>query len=721
MKTMAEARKIDPFDVEALEKSLNDSATRVSTIWISFLIFSLYLLVAATTVEHRQILLAEPVKLPVLNIDLPLWGFFVLAPILFVIFHAYVLLQVLLLGRTAAAYNVAVDRAIRAPPSNDAMRQRLANTLFAQIFAGSPRERHGWLGVLLKAMAWITLAIAPILILLAFQFAFLPYHSHLATWTHRLLILIEMATVLLLWPLVLDAQRDLVGSELGHGTRRLRILLAALTSYLAWPLVNRGKWTMASRKGHRQRAIRRVSRLVFPILACLLLVLLSFSWATFPGEPHVNLFTGQSLSSVQCERWFHQKFNYVDLRFDRLDLPRIDVVDDEKLAKIVQATAGRKLRAHEGERTRNNFRDRDFNCADFSNADFRRVDLTGARLSGAALDFAALEGASMNSAWLQGASLLATQLAGASLVAAQLQGASLISADLQGATLDGAKLQGASLTSVTLQGASLDDASLHGASLSFANLQGATLFRTNLQGASLDSASLQGSALSGADLTGTSFVKAMLQGATLYGSKMNRADLSGVYIWGARGAACRDARVINYKADAIVDFQNNEAGGDNTPIPAVQDEIEKFIERSTADIPDATIRGQTSTRMKYNLDADATKDGLSDIVWRDCEEASKNARDDEFQFGRSRLLRDLVCTARDEREAIANGTVRNWFQDDQVPGLFAALLARDLITSTDCPALKHLDASAKQRLRAAMAPAAIVPSANQTPPTDPAQ
>ena len=50
------------------------------------------------------------------------------------------------------------------------------------------REREGWLGWLLKAMAWITLAIAPVLILLAFQFAFLPYHSHLATWMHRFLI-----------------------------------------------------------------------------------------------------------------------------------------------------------------------------------------------------------------------------------------------------------------------------------------------------------------------------------------------------------------------------------------------------------------------------------------------------------------------------------------------------------------------------------------------------
>jgi hypothetical protein len=50
----------------------------------------------------------------------------------------------------------------------------------ATAIAGSPREREGWLGWLLKAMAWMTLAIGPILILLVFQFMFLPYQ-----WTVR--------------------------------------------------------------------------------------------------------------------------------------------------------------------------------------------------------------------------------------------------------------------------------------------------------------------------------------------------------------------------------------------------------------------------------------------------------------------------------------------------------------------------------------------------------
>src|SRR3977135_2474454 len=130
---VSEAKKIDPYNVEALEKSLNDSATRVSTIWVSFLIFSLYLLTASTTVTHKQLFLAEPVKLPVLNIELPLRGFFFLAPILFVIFHAYVLIQVILLARTASAYDEAVNQSIKVGADNARVRQRLANTLFAQI------------------------------------------------------------------------------------------------------------------------------------------------------------------------------------------------------------------------------------------------------------------------------------------------------------------------------------------------------------------------------------------------------------------------------------------------------------------------------------------------------------------------------------------------------------------------------------------------------------
>lgn len=511
---MPSVTKIDPYDVEALEKSVNDSATRVSTIWVSFLIFSLYLLIAATTVEHRQFLLAEPVKLPALNIEIPLWGFFWLAPILFFVFHTYVLLQVLLLGRTAAAYTGAVARQELNASANAAIRQRLANTLFAQIFAGSPRERSGWLGWLLRAMAWLTLAIAPVLILLAFQIAFLPYHSHIATWTHRLLILLELIAVLHLWPLVLDGDRDISWKGIRAELLHLLGLMLYPIRRVWWLLFDLSETTLPRRDRLDRRPGSRWRSVLFAATG-FLFVAISLSFATFPGELHVNLFTGQPLTSTGCGRWLHDNFTYADLRFDRLILPESDIVDDEKLAKFEIATAQRKQRAYQGERLQKNTRGRNFSCGDFSNADFRRIDLTETNLSGANLLESALDGASLKSAWLQDALLTGASLRGALLDRANLKGASLVFAELQGASLNLADAQGASFASARLQGASLQFAKLQGADFRDATMQGAWLVAADMRGALFDVARIQGANLGAGRFEGASFKWAQLQGADL--------------------------------------------------------------------------------------------------------------------------------------------------------------------------------------------------------------
>src|SRR5947207_6323856 len=193
------ANAIDPLDIGALERSVNDSAGRVSGIWLSFVAFSAYLAAAASMISHRQIFLEEPIKLPTINIDLPLLASAILLPLLFVIYHIFVLLQVVLLARTADAYNEAVAHSVPEAADSTRLRQRLANTLFAQLFAGSPREREGVLGWLLRLMAWVTLAIAPVAVLLVFEIKFLPFHSLPVTWTHRALIAIDLLVVLYLW------------------------------------------------------------------------------------------------------------------------------------------------------------------------------------------------------------------------------------------------------------------------------------------------------------------------------------------------------------------------------------------------------------------------------------------------------------------------------------------------------------------------------------------
>jgi hypothetical protein len=100
----------------------------------------------------------------VLNIKLPLLGFYILTPIIFVVFHFYMLLNLVLLARTAKSFEDALVRAF--PEDGEAretFRMRIENTLFVQLLVGARLEREGINAKLLSLMALITLAIAPVL------------------------------------------------------------------------------------------------------------------------------------------------------------------------------------------------------------------------------------------------------------------------------------------------------------------------------------------------------------------------------------------------------------------------------------------------------------------------------------------------------------------------------------------------------------------------------
>ena len=382
---MADGR-IDPLDVVALERSVNDSAGRVSSIWLSFVAFSAYLAAAASMISHRQMFLQEPIKLPTINIDLPLVASAILLPLLFVIYHIFVLLQVVLLSRTADAYNEAIEHGVTEAADRTRVRQRLANTLFAQLFAGSPREREGVLGWLLRAMAWITLAIAPVGVLLVFEIKFLPFHSAAVTWTHRGLIVVDLLALLLLWAGAIDPRRD-----------------------IAWQGLLKS-WKITLGAG------------VIAAVCCLLF--------TFPGEPTrawMQLLpptVPTQYGPAQC-RMPRLLDEIVAANFDRLSLLGEDFVDDDKLAKIKSSVEANDQPPYTGERT-HDFRARNLTCGNFSATDLRYVDLSGAQLSGARLDGARLQGARMTEA----------QFEYVSMSFAQMQGSDLYGAGFQRAVLD---------------------------------------------------------------------------------------------------------------------------------------------------------------------------------------------------------------------------------------------------------------------------------------------
>ena len=166
-------------DLDAVRKSVEDAASISGTLWFSYLFTLLYIAIAAGAVTHKDLLLENPVKLPFLNVELPLVAFFALAPILFIIAHAYTLMHFVMLAAKVGTYDTELREKLsgkEADATRLGLRRQLPSNIFVQFLAGPSDIREGGLGWLLKAVAWISLVIGPVLLLLLLQIQFLPYH-----------------------------------------------------------------------------------------------------------------------------------------------------------------------------------------------------------------------------------------------------------------------------------------------------------------------------------------------------------------------------------------------------------------------------------------------------------------------------------------------------------------------------------------------------------------
>jgi hypothetical protein len=245
----------EAHDLDTLKKTVEDAAAVSAGFWLSYLFVLFYIGIAAGAVTHKDLLLENPVKLPFLSdVPLPLIAFFFLAPMVFIISHAYTLLHFVMLAAKVGVFDAELRRQLGdAPETQDAFRRQLPSNIFVQFLAGPRDIRKGILGLLLNAVAWVSLVIGPVLLLLLIQVRFLPYHLEWLTWAHRLAILADVILLWLLWPAVLNSR-----------------------SKLMWRLESTGK-------GWRSR-VALTGRYIAGLTACLVPIGLAFTAATFPGE-----------------------------------------------------------------------------------------------------------------------------------------------------------------------------------------------------------------------------------------------------------------------------------------------------------------------------------------------------------------------------------------------------------------------------------------------------
>src|SRR4051812_31042950 len=175
-------------DLQALRDAVVEAASVGAGLWISFLFVFFYLAIAAGGVTHRDMLFENPVKLPFLNVDLPLIGFFVLGPALFLIVHAYTLLHFVMLAGKVGVFHAELQEQIPDEDTRARLRRQLPSNIFVQFLAGPREVRAGAMGFILRLIAQISLVAGPIALLVFFQLQFLPYHHEAISWWQRLAV-----------------------------------------------------------------------------------------------------------------------------------------------------------------------------------------------------------------------------------------------------------------------------------------------------------------------------------------------------------------------------------------------------------------------------------------------------------------------------------------------------------------------------------------------------
>ena len=80
------------------------------------------------------------------------------------------------------------------------VRRKLDTFTIVQMLAGPKKDREQITGMFQRAIAIITLVIAPIMLLLIIQLQFLPYQYELVTWMHRLILAIDLVLLWMFWP-----------------------------------------------------------------------------------------------------------------------------------------------------------------------------------------------------------------------------------------------------------------------------------------------------------------------------------------------------------------------------------------------------------------------------------------------------------------------------------------------------------------------------------------
>ena len=488
-------------EVKALLKAANSASARLATLHVAFMATCAYVLVIAFGTTHLNLLLGEVIKLPVVNVELPIVPFYALAPFIVVLAHFNLLLQLQLLSRKLFAFAAA------APPEEGpgGWRDRLHIFPFTYYLVDRPSPL---LRPLLGLMVSITVVLLPFLTLLALQHQFLAYQGEVVTWCQRAAIWLDIAVLAILWPIILqfnDDWRGYWGELLAAQVPRRRVWLAFALLFAGLVLVLFGvldKYVLigielllfSALSLIPLRGWQATSRTFKFYLACLVavatlsvavglcaeiwesrhffllgpLLLLPFAVLWQPQAPRGSLtllltlligplvpmallVDGKGLEGLvlRFQPRSPLRPSYTLFSEDFLGGKRqLNLNEQVLLAKAPRAETLALIHSGDWREGLKQVAPLNLQSRNFRHAQMKKVILMGANLREAQL-----QGADLEYAQLQRTDLMKSQLQGAKFEIALLQGANSREAQLQGSNLREAQLQGADLRGAYLYAA----------------------------------------------------------------------------------------------------------------------------------------------------------------------------------------------------------------------------------------------------------------------------
>ncbi|WP_245153628.1 hypothetical protein [Chlorobaculum sp. 24CR] len=181
-------------DAQKLLESANNASQQVAVLHAAFIAACTYVMVIAFGRTDLDLLIGKGIRLPIVDTEVPIVGFFAAAPWILVIAHFNLLLYLQLLARKLHDFDQADQQG--------KLRSQLRIFPITWYLAGRTEQ---YTRTLLSLMASITIILLPLLALFILQLQFLAYQSEAITWGQRIAIWVDLGQLIVFWPLIIQS------------------------------------------------------------------------------------------------------------------------------------------------------------------------------------------------------------------------------------------------------------------------------------------------------------------------------------------------------------------------------------------------------------------------------------------------------------------------------------------------------------------------------------